>query len=389
MLDQHHHRSFTFELPTRIEFGRGIVARLAERVAELGGTRVLLVTDPGLVAAGIADRLTAVLDDAKVDFTLFTDVEPEPEAGGVHAGAQRCRDEGCDRGVALGGGSAQDTGKAIALMVSNPGHIRDYAGLGVPMRPGLPTIAVPTTAGTGSEVAIWAVISEKERNDKYGIGGRGMTADIALCDPELTVTLPPRLTAVTGMDALAHALESYVNKATQPISEALSEKAMQLVSRSLRAAVWRGDQIGPRADMLLASTIAAAAFNCTRLGLAHALAMPLGAEAKIPHGDLMAILLPEVMRFNFVADLDKFARIAALFGEPVEGLSPRAAAQAGVEAVDRLAVDIAAPRGLGAYGVTEDDLPGLAEEGIRSGNVAVNPRSATADDLVGIMRRCL
>ncbi len=380
---------FMFELPTRIEFGAGSIGNVGLRASALGGTRALVVSDEVLAAIGIVDRVTSVLDEAKIEYVTFTGVEPEPDAAGVHRGAELLLAEKCDVVIAVGGGSVLDTGKAISLMSRNPGHIRDYAGLAVQTQRGVPVIAIPTTAGTGSEATIWAVISEKASKTKYGVGGPHMTADLALCDPELTVTLPARLSAVTGLDALAHALESYINKATQPISEALSEKSMELVARSLRTAVWAGDQIGARSDMLLASTLAAAAFNSTRLGLAHALAMPLGAKAKIPHGDVVSILLPEVMRYNVTGNLEKFARVAEIFGEPVEGLSLRARADAGVAAVEQLVTDVAAPRSLGDYGVTEGDLLTLAEEGMTSGNIAVNPRSASARDLVGIMRRCL
>ena len=384
-----HSGHFIFELPTRIEFGSGSLANVAERVTELGGTRVLVVTDEVLAAIGIAERVTAVLDEAKIEHVMFTDVEPEPDAAGVHAGTERLVSSGCDLVIAIGGGSVLDTGKAISLMSRNPGHIREYAGLGVPTQRGVPVIAIPTTAGTGSEATIWAVISEKAQRTKYGVGGPHMTADLALCDPGLSVSLPPRLTAVTGLDALAHALESYVNKATQPISEALSEKSMELVARSLREAVWGADTLAARSDMLLASTMAAAAFNSTRLGLAHALAMPLGARAKIPHGDVVSILLPEVMRFNVVGNLAKFAKIAEIFGERQPGMSLRSAAEAGVSAVEQLVTDVAAPRRLSEYGVGEEDLAVMAEEAMTSGNIAVNPRFTTAPDLVGIMRRCL
>lgn len=383
------HGHFLFELPTRIEFGSGAIANVAQRVTELRGTKPLVVSDEVLANIGIVDRVTSVLDEAKIEYAVFTDIEPEPDAASVHAGAELLAAEGCDLIIAIGGGSVLDSGKAISLVSKNPGHIREYAGLGVPTQPGVPVIAVPTTAGTGSEATIWAVISEKASKTKYGIGGPHMTADLALCDPDLTVTLPPRLTAVTGLDALAHALESYVNKATQPISEAMAEKSMELVARSLRNAVWSGDAVAPRSDMLLASTMAAIAFNSTRLGLAHALAMPLGAKAKIPHGDVVSILLPEVMRFNAVANQPKFAKIAQIFGEPIDGLSLSSAAEAGVAAVEQLVTDVAAPRKLGDYGVESDDLQELADEAMTSGNIAVNPRTTTAGDLVGIMRRCL
>lgn len=383
------HGYFLFELPTRIEFGSGSLANVAERVTELGGSRVLIVTDEVLVAIGIAARVTSVLDEAKIEHVMFSDVEPEPDAAGVQAGVDLLASSECDVVIAVGGGSVLDTGKAISLMSRNPGHIREYAGLGVPTQRGVPVIAVPTTAGTGSEATIWAVISEKAQKIKYGVGGPHVTADLALCDPELSVSLPPRLTAVTGLDALAHALESYVNKATQPISEALAEKSMELVARSLREAVWGADTLSARSDMLLASTMAAAAFNSTRLGLAHALAMPLGAMAKIPHGDVVSILLPEVMRFNVVGNPSKFAKIAEVFGEPTRGMSQRHAADVGVAAVEQLVTDVGAPRRLSEYGVASQDLQVMAEEAMTSGNIAVNPRVTTTADLVGIMRRSL
>nr|WP_201791157.1 iron-containing alcohol dehydrogenase [Nesterenkonia sp. PF2B19] len=229
-----HSREYSFELPTRIEFGVGVIETLAELVVGLGGRRVLLVSDPGLVAAGVVGRVSAILTAADLDVITFTEVEPEPEAEGVMAGARLCKDEDRQVVVGVGGGSALDTAKSIALMACNTGHIRDFTGLDVPSEPGLPVIAVPTTAGTGSECAVWSVISEKAQNVKYGIGGRNMTATVALCDPALSVSLPARLTIGTGLDALAHGLESYVNKATQPISEALSEKSMELIARSLR-----------------------------------------------------------------------------------------------------------------------------------------------------------
>ena len=382
-------RNFSFELPTRIEFGVGLVEHLADQVNDLGGKRVLLVSDPGLVAAGVVDRVSDILTAADLDVITFTDVEPEPEAEGVMAGAQLSKNEGRDLVVGVGGGSALDTAKSIALMAKNEGHVRDYAGLNVPSKPGLPVIAVPTTAGTGSECAVWSVISEKSLNVKYGIGGRNMTATVALCDPALSVSLPAPLTVGTGLDALSHGLESYVNKATQPVSEALSEKSMELIARNLRTAVYDGADIQARSGMLIASTMAACAFAPTRLGLAHAMAMPLGARAKIPHGDVISILLPEVMRFNMVANLDKFARIAQIFGVDTGSLSQREAAFAGVETVEQLVSDVDAPNSLSAYGVTGSDLEELAAESIVSGNIEVNPRPVTTDDLVDIMRRCL
>lgn len=383
------HRPFTFELPTRISFGVGAVTTLPDEIRAVGGTSVLLVSDPGLVAAGVVDRVAALLRKDGLEPAIFTEVEPEPDAKGVMAAAELARSSSADVVVGVGGGSALDTAKSAALMARNPGHIRDYSGLNVPSERGIPVIALPTTAGTGSECAIWAVISEKQKHDKYGVGGRNMTAAVALCDPALTLTLPARQTVSTGADALAHALESYVNKATQPISEALSEKAMELIARSFRSAVFQGADIDARSDMMIAATMAACAFAPTRLGLAHAMAMPLGAHAKIPHGDVIAILLPEVMRFNVVAAQRQFAEIARIFSVDTRSLTTREAAHAGVDAVTDLLRDVGAPSSLSDYGVTEDHLPEIAAESMKSGNIVVNPRPTRAQDLIEIMRRCL
>jgi len=384
-----YNRTFSYELPTKIEFGVGISGRVAEHVEGCGGSRILLVVDPGVLDAGVADKVTDGLEGAGMPYVLFSDIEPEPEARSIVDGVELARSEGCDAVVGVGGGSALDSAKAIAVMLKNEGHIRDYAGQNLVPNPGVPMIALPATAGTGSEVTIWSVISEKEEKVKYGVGSPYMTATVAMCDPELTLTLPPRITACTGMDALAHALESYVNKTTQPISEALSIRAMELVARSLRTAVVAGENLQARSDMLLASLSAALAFNPTRLGLAHALVMPIGANYKIPHSVGVAILLPEVMRYNLIGNLEKFVKIARIFGENTEGLSLRDAAELSVKAIRQLSEDVGIPDGLARYGVEEDRLHDLAEDGMATGNVPVNPRKPTVEDLVGIMHRCM
>ena len=384
-----YNRTFSYELPTKIEFGVGISERVPERVEECGGARVLLVADPGVLAAGVVDKVTDALENASMPYVLFSDIEPEPEARSIVDGVELAHSEGCDAVVGVGGGSALDSAKAIAVMLKNEGHIRDYGGQNLVPNPGVPMIGLPTTAGTGSEVTIWSVISEKEERIKYGVGSPYMTATIAMCDPELTLTLPPHITASTGIDALAHALESYVNKTTQPISEALSIRAMELIAKSLRTAVVAGENLQARSDMLLASLSAALAFNPTRLGLAHALVMPIGANYKIPHSVGVAILLPEVMGYNLIGNLQKFVTIARIFGENTEGLSLRDAAELSVKTIRQLSEDVGIPDGLARYGVEEERLHDLAKAGMATGNVPVNPRAPTIDDLVGIMRRCM
>lgn len=382
-------RVFRYEIPTIVEFGNGSIHALAEHVKALGGTKVLIVGDPGVVAAGVVDRLAAPLAKADIPYLIFSEIEADPDISSVENGTELAKANGCDLVVGVGGGSSLDTAKAIGIMLTNPGHIRDYVGINKVQTQAAPVIAVPTTAGTGSEMTIWSVLSDKKEKVKLSVGSPYNCPTLALCDPELTVTLPPHITAATGMDALTHALESYVNKATQPISEGLALQAMKMIAKSLRLAVVQGENLQARHDMLLASLIAAMAFNSTRLGLAHALALPLGAHFKIPHGTVNAILLPEVMQFNLIGNLPKYAEIAALFGEKIEHLTQREAAERSVVAVRQLKNDVGITQTLSAYGLQEEHLDFIVEEAMQSGNVAVNPRKPTLDDLKAICRAAM
>ncbi|MBW8350179.1 iron-containing alcohol dehydrogenase [Bacillus sp. IITD106] len=382
-------RIFRYEIPTAIEFGNGAIKALPEHINVLEGSKVLIVTDPGVEKAGLPDIVKSVLKKANIPYSLFNKVEPDPDIDGVMEGKKLASEENCDIVVGIGGGSSLDTAKAIGLMLGNGGHIRDYVGINKVPNKGKPVIAIPTTAGTGSELTIWSVLTDKQNKVKLSVGSTFNCPDLALCDPELTVTLPAKITAATGMDALTHALESYVNKATQPISEGLSLQSMEMIHRSLRTAVAQGNHLQARYDMLLASSIAAMAFNSTRLGLAHALAIPLGAHFHIPHGVVNAILLPEVMEFNVVGNIDKFIKIAKLFEMPVEGMSPREAAYQSVIAVRQLKTDVGIQETLSDYGVTEQNLDLIAKEAMESGNVPVNPRQATIEDLKQICRSAM
>lgn len=382
-------RSFRYEIPTAVQFGNGSIRSLAQYVRELKGTKVLIVADPGVVQAGVVIRLREPLDEAGIPHELFSNIEPDPLIESVDEGLALARSTGCDLVIGVGGGSSLDTAKAIGLMLTNPGHIRDYVGINKVPNPAAPVIAVPTTAGTGSEMTIWSVLSDKKEKVKLSVGSVYNCPKLALLDPELTVSLPPHITAATGMDALTHALESYVNKATQPISEGMSVQAMKMIARNLRLAVVQSDNVEARSQMLLASLIAAMAFNSTRLGLAHALALPLGSHFKIPHGVVNAILLPEVMEFNLIGNLPKFAEIAAIFGEKTEHLTEREAAERAVHAVRQLKQDIGITQTLSDYGLEEQHLDMIVDEAMTSGNVPVNPRRTTREDLKEICRKAM
>ncbi len=383
------HRQFGYRMPADVQFGPGLASQIGEVTKSLGGTKALVVTDAGVINAGVAQKVYAGLDNGGVGYEVFSDIKAEPDAKEVEAGVDLAKKTDCDVVVGVGGGSCMDAGKAISAMMTNEGHIRDYAGLGLIKNPGVPLVAVPTTAGTGSEATIWAVISEKERDNKFGVGSYLIVPKVAVCDPELSLTLLPRMTALSGIDALAHALESFINKATQPISEALSEQSITMIGRSLRKAVHWGESLEARSDMLLASTMAAMAFNPTRLGLSHALAMPLGAKGHVPHSEAVAVTLGPVMRFNLPANHEKFARLAVLLGENPRGLSLPEAAELGVVSLEQLLRDVDAPDSFASYGYSESLLKEIAEDGMESGNVPVNPRITKTEDLLDILKQCV
>ncbi|MBL8582661.1 MAG: iron-containing alcohol dehydrogenase [Rhizobiaceae bacterium] len=379
-------RSFSFVSPTAVQFGAGIVASLPDCVARLAGNRPLIVGDPGIERAGILARVEAILGGAGLAFTVFTDVESDPDVRSVRRGVEVAKAASCDVVVAIGGGSALDAAKGIALMLSNAGDIVDYVGIDKVTKPTIPLIAIPTTAGTGSELTIWSVLSDRANGAKFGIGSPLLCPSVALLDPELTISLPQAITAATGLDALTHAIESLVCTASNPFSAAPAEMAIRMIGENLRLAVAHGENREARANMLIASALAGIAFNQTRLGYVHAFSMPLGSRFKIPHGLVNAITLPAVMQFNLPGNLDAFARIAGLLGERLEGLTLREAAQRSVQAVMDLKTDIGINQTLADFGVDEDSYDDIIDETMKSGNCPVNPRQATREDFRAMLR---
>ena len=379
-----------FPVPTDIHFGCGVLSTLRERLASLGCHRPMLVTDPGLRATGVVERIAALLGSGDAGLSVFDGVRPDSGSDLIGEAASQARECRADAVVGIGGGSSLDTAKAVAAMATNSGSILDYVGLHKIVTRPLPIIAIPTTAGTGSEVTLWSVFSDPHRQIKVAAGSFLLYPTVALCDPELTVDLPPSLTASTGMDALGHAVECYTNNACQPLSAALALEAIRLIGGALRTAVWNGQDRSARYSMLLASTMAGIAMNPTRLGLAHALAMPLGSwQLRVPHGAAIAITLPVVMEFNYLAHPDRYLDVARALGEPVDQLAPHDAAARSFSAVRTLAQDVGIPGGLREFGVGEEHIDCVAAEAMKSGNVTVNPRRATVEDMRRILKKAL
>ena len=377
-------QNFIFHNINRLIQGCGSISALREEVARLGGTRVLVVTDPGLLQSGIPDRVVSLL--AGTDVRVWSDVESDPSVESVDACARFVVREGIDLILGLGGGSPIDTAKCASIIATNGGKTEDYLGIEKVPRPGLPKIFIPTTAGTGSEVTNVAVLSLKKMRTKKGIVSRYLMADCAILDAELTLGLPARITAATGMDALTHAIEAYVSRFAQPLTDYFALEAIRRLSRSLRTAVHYGANLEAREDVLTASLYAGLAFGSAATGMVHGLAMPLGGLYNIPHGIANAVLLPHVMKYNLVAATSRFADIARAMGEQVDALSERDAAERAIVAVELLSADIGIPRYVDDLGIPRSGIPDIARDGMtNSRQVLPNPREVTYEGLVGIL----
>ena len=365
----------TVEVPTRIVHGAGAISCVGELVAELGVTRPLLVTDKGVVAAGLADAVLAHLDNA----ILFDDVRPNPDIELVGRATAAYRESGCDGLVALGGGSSMDTAKSVGVEVVHGGSIVEYEYGGTPLTTRIPPlVAVPTTAGTGSEATLWAVITDPERKIKFNVGGTPLIgAHVALVDPELMLGLPPAITAATGMDALSHAIECYTCDYHQPFNDAVALLAIELVGRWLRVAYQDGGNLEARTNMAHAATLGGLAYGTESAGAAHAMSQSAGGVHECPHGALTARVLGPVCEYNAPAAPELYARIAQGLGINVQGLSPLEAALAGVEEVYRLTDDVGIPS-MEELGFSEDEIPMLARIAYDDPQTIGNPREVDA-----------
>ena len=378
-----------FQIPTQIVFGVGALERVVEQATIGDRPKVLIVTDQGVKGAGLLDRLTAALETGGVPFAVFDETEPNPSVETVEKATDLFRREACNRVVGLGGGSSMDVAKASAVMATNPGSIRDYEGVGKIGRKPAPIIAIPTTAGTGAEVTPFLVITDVARRYKMTIGSPLAIPSVAIVDPSLMVTMPAGIAASTGLDALTHGIEGYVSLLSQPFTEALALHGIHLIGHNLRKGVANRGNLEAVANLAIASTMVGTAFGFTRLGNCHAMAHPLGGFYDIPHGVANAILLPHIMAYNALACPEKMGRVAQALGADVYGLSPLEAAALAVEAVRQLKADVGVVAGLRELGVQEDEIPSLAADAMKSGNIAVNPRQTNVEDLVALYQAAM
>jgi alcohol dehydrogenase class IV len=356
------------------------VEKAGEEAARLGRRALLVTGRSAMKETGVADRVTKLLLDASVAVVPFTGVESDPRAGTVDRGAAVATAEGCDLVIGLGGGSPMDVARAIAAMAVLEGSVLDYLR-GKPIdRPGLPLMNIATTAGTASEITPVAVILDEGRALKFGIKSPYWFAKVAITDPELTLSMLPALTAATGLDALTHAVESYLSTGATPPSKALAIRAVAMIGANLPAAYAEGTNRTAREGMAMGSMLAGMAFANAGLGLVHGLVHPLGARHGLSHGNACGRLLPYVMRFNLAAVDQELREVGgALTGDPA------ATAEDAIAAVERLLQTVNVPRGLADVAIPEADMPALARDGLLAGAVRTNPRQVSEEESLALL----
>lgn len=372
--------NFEFLLPTRIVFGNDTINRIGAEAQKLG-KKAFIVTDKGVLKTGYVNKIEGLLKEAGIKTDTFSDINPNPRDCSVQEGFNRAKKFKAELLVGVGGGSAIDSAKAIGVLLQEGGQIQDYEGLDKVKKPITPLIAVPTTAGTGTEVTFWSVITDTKRKFKMSVGSPLMAATVAIVDPMLTLTLPKDVTAFTGIDALVHAIEGYTSMLAQPVSDALALSAIRHISDNIRQAYANGSNLEARYNLMLGSMLAGMAFGNSDVASVHCMGEAMGGLYDTPHGLSMAVCLPYCMEKNLIACPDKFADIACALGEDVEGLTPMEGASLSVVAIKSLFMDLNIPSAR-SIGLKKKDLNKLAAAAAVNVSVESNPRVLTKQDFL-------
>lgn len=377
---------YRFTLNETSFHGRGAIKAIPEEIKNRGFHKAFVASDPDLLQFGVTAKVTDLLDEAGIPYTIYSDIQPNPTIENVKHGIQAFKDSGADVIVAIGGGSSMDTSKAIGIVIANPefSDIRSLEGVAPTKHPSVPIIAVPTTAGTAAEVTINYVITDTEKKRKFVCVDTNDIPIIAVVDPDMMSTMPKGLTAATGMDALTHAIEGYITKGAWELSDMFHLEAIQLISKNLRAAV--NNEPEGREGMALGQYIAGMGFSNVGLGIDHAMAHTLSAYYGTPHGKACAILLPTAMEFNAPVAGDKYKAIAKAMGvEGVDDMTKDEYVKAAIDAVRQLGIDVGIPQTLKGI-VNEDDIPSLAKDAKKDACYPGNPREASEADIETLYR---
>lgn len=379
---------FRFKVPQVIEFGVGSLRKLPDILKESGSEHVFLISDHGLESIGVVKKVQDIIHDGGLRCTTFLDVIPNPTVDVVNDSAKLYQESGATSIIALGGGSPMDVAKATGVLVAYGGKITDYEGLYKVPGPIVPIIAIPTTAGTGSEVTASAVITDEARNYKMSVISYEMLPKYAVLDPELIMTAPASVAASCGVDALIHAMEAYVSNFASPFTDAMAEKAMELIGANIRRFVANRQDVDAACAMMTGSTFAGMAFAWAKLGNVHAMSHPVSAYFHVAHGVANAVLLPTVVEYNALADNGRYEKIYNYIREkkePATDFKP----QMLVDEIKKLNADLGIPASLSEVGVTEDKIEAMAKDAVVHPNVLANPRQTNLKEMIALYKKAM
>ena len=378
--------SFIYRNPTRLVFGVNALRDLGPEVDDLKCSRAFVVSDKGVAAAGLVEKVVQALGKRWVG--TFDECPQDSGIEVVNQAAELAREKDADILVSVGGGSCMDTAKGMAILLKEGGRLEDYAGLQMLTRPQTPHIAIPTTAGTGSEVTYALVVKDREKNQKIIFADNNVICNTAILDPVMTQGLPPRITAFTGMDAMTHAVEAIHALQAEPISDGMAFYAIRLIMEYLPRCVENGDDLVARGQQQLAATMAGIAFGNAQIGLVHAIAHSVGALYGVPHGLANSILLPHVMMYNMDECADRYALVAEAMGVREKGMSDEEASEAAANAIWELTKKIGLPQKLSEVGVEETGLADVAELSLSDGSIVYNPKVIfEAEEVLGVCKK--
>jgi alcohol dehydrogenase len=368
---------FNFKIPQEIICGKDSIKKIPEILKNNDLQKVLVISGPHLNKMGVVTQVTDLLSQAGIDFATFVEIEANPSVETVNAATKAFLDSQADSIIALGGGSPMDVAKAVGILAKFGGSITEYEGAHKVPGTIIPLIAIPTTAGTGSEVTAFSVITDKSRNYKLTVFSYELLPAYAILEPALVMTTPPKTAAACGIDAMVHAIEAYLSKAASPFSDAMAEKALTLLGKNIRPFVADRSNEEAAEAMLIGSMFAGIAFAWARLGNVHAMAHPLGGFFNVPHGVANAILLPAVLEYNALSDTGRYERLNELIFDQTDHFK----CADFINAIRLLLADLGIPQNLQALGVTKDLIPAMAKDAMKSGNILVNPRTSTVEDI--------
>ncbi|MGN0132252.1 MAG: iron-containing alcohol dehydrogenase [Lachnospiraceae bacterium] len=381
-------KEFSFSVPQDVIVGKGSLKKLPEIAEKLGGKRGFIISGPHLNKMGIVQMCAEQLESAGIPTDAFTETEGNPSVETVDKATAAFKESGADFIIALGGGSPMDVAKAVGVVAKYGGSITEYEGGGKVPGDIVPLIAIPTTAGTGSEVTAFSVITDHSRNYKLTVFSYKLIPAYAILDPELIVTAPVSVAAACGIDAMVHALEAYISKAASPFSDAMAEKALELIGANIRRYVADRTDLEAAEGMLTGSLFAGIAFSWARLGDVHAMSHPVSAFFNVPHGVANAILLPTIVEYNALADNGKYLKIYNYISK-IPAYEDEFEPLMLVDLLEELNKQLGIPASLAEVGVTEDKLDAMADDAMKSGNIAVNPRSTTKKNVLSLYRKAL